>query len=105
MAEIAADRTAVLGVLALAVFEMGREYREAAPKPADLRCDPGTQAMRQHFVDATLHTGIIVAGVALAAWWLTDSPAVPALIVGTFAGLVAYHHSLIDAPPVTDYRT
>ena len=104
MAQIQADRTAVLGVLALAVFELGREYREASPKPADLRCDGGTGAMRQHLMDSTLHTAILVGGVAVAAWWLTDSVAVPAIIVGTFAGLVAYHHSLIDAPPVADYR-
>jgi divalent metal cation (Fe/Co/Zn/Cd) transporter len=101
---IEADKTAVLGVLAIAVFQMGQEYRESAPKAADLRSDANTAAMKQHLVDAELHTGIIVAGVALAAWWLTDSLAVPAIIVGTFAGLVAYHHSLLEAPAVPDYR-
>ena len=98
------DKTAVLAVLGVAVFELGREFREACPKTADLRSSDDAPHMLQHLVDGELHVGILAGGVALAAWWLTDSPVIPLIIVGTYVGLVAYHHSLLGAPSVPDYR-
>lgn len=91
-------RTVLVFVTALAILELGREMRECGPSLKECREAGRDSATFQHLIDGQGHAGIIVAGAALVAWWASKDVVPALIIVGTYAALVWYQHSLVKAP-------
>jgi hypothetical protein len=104
--DLNADGKAGLLLLAgAALFELGREIREATPPTKELReADEHTRLeYLQDLLDGQAHTGIIVAGAALLTAWAFDSLTPSLILLGTFGALVWYQHSILSAPAVSNY--
>jgi hypothetical protein len=94
------SKTALLLLVGAAVFELGREMREASPELSEMRkaSEHERADYLQHLVDGQAQTAIIVAGAALVATWATGSFTPGLILLGTFGALAYYQHSVLNAP-------
>ena len=102
--DLNADGKAGLLLLAgAALFEIGREIREATPEYKELRESSEVTHYEyfQQLLDGQAHTGIVVGGAALLTAWAFDSLTPALIVLGTFGALVWYQHSVLNAPNST----
>lgn len=92
------EKTVLLLIVGLGIFELGREMREACPPMADMRQCDNDPHLLQHLVDGEAHTGIIVAGAALVASLACGNITPGLILLATYGALVWYNHSVLKAP-------
>ena len=97
-------KTGLLLLAGAALFELGREIREATPATKELReADEHTRLeYLQDLLDGQAHTAIIVAGASLLTVYAFDSFTPALILLGTFGALVWYQHSILSAPPISN---
>jgi hypothetical protein len=98
-------KTGLLLLAGAALFELGREIREATPSNKELREAGESTRLEylQDLLDGQAHTGIIVAGASLLTVFAFDSFTPALILLGTFGALVWYQHSILSAPSVNNY--
>ena len=92
-------RMVLLLLVGAAIFEIGREMRECTPAMSECRdADKDDYRVKQYMVDGQGHAGIIAIGAALVAWWACKDVMPALIILGVYAALVWYQHSVLKAP-------
>lgn len=94
-------RMVLLLLIGAAIFEVGRELREATPDLHELRVsddDDTRHKYAQHLVDGQAMTGIMVAGAALVAAWACGHWFPGLVLIGVYAALVWFQHDILRSP-------
>lgn len=96
---------AAQAVIALAIVQPVSWYRDAAPRPRELRAAaPGDPTMSQALMDADLFGGVAVLLVGGIAAWLTRG-LLPLLLAASGVLLISlYHRSILASTQIGDSK-